>query len=247
MEQQFILRLHESIRNTIDLEEAVVDIPDSRSAVLTHGGRKYPGIVVRLPCIVESQKTIDSRQYYKIADISTLVVIYPHSNFDFEREREMHELSGLSAPLKYVKARRFRKRSRKMEYVEEIEKRVNELLEKDMRATRVEITTRDEKELSDELDVLAAEIENKLVENPETTPGEESTTATDQMADEEVGAVVCEEEPRNAEIEALEKSIEEKRRQMEGALNPILQKRFESQLDNLKRELEETKRRLGEG
>lgn len=232
MEQQFILRLHESIRHVVDLKECTIDMPDGQSAVLTHKTQRYPGIVVRLPCIVESQKSMDSKQYYKIADTSTLVAIYPDESFDLDREREILELSGLSAPLRYVKARRFRKKSSRGGYAEEIEKRVCELLEKDMRARSVEIVTRDEKELSEELDMFAAEIENKLAEREESV----------ETVPEHVEAA----EPQNAEVEGLERAIEEKRTQMENALNPILQKRFEMQLNGLRKDLEELRRRLGE-
>ncbi|CAD26571.1 hypothetical protein [Encephalitozoon cuniculi GB-M1] len=235
MEQQFILRLHESIKHVVDLGNSTIDICDDRSVVLTHNNKKYPGIVVRLPCIVESQKTMDSRQHYKVADISTLVVVYPDDSFDFDKEREMYELSGLSPPLKYVKARRFRKKSSKIEYVEEIEKKVNDLLEKDMKARSVEVVAKEEKETSDDLDVLAAEIENKLVDNAEAHK-EEVQSRPDEIGEKK------EEQPRNEEIERLEKGIEEKRRQMESALNPILQKRFESQLNVLLKELEDVKK-----
>lgn len=242
MEQQFILRLHESIRHVVDLKDATIDMRDGRSVVLTHNSKKYPGIVARLPCIVESQKSMDNRQHYKVADISTLVVVYPHDGFDFDKEREMHELSGLSPPLRYVKARRFRKKSSKTEYVEEIERKVSELLEKDMRARSVEVFTRDEKEISEDLDILAAEIENRLADNDSTEArqDEEAHDAAPLEVEKE-----AEEVPRNEEVERLERNIEEKRRQMESALNPILQKRFESQLNALVAELEALKRSLG--
>lgn len=244
MEQQFILRLHETIKHVIDLNEATIDIIDGRTVTLTYKNKKYPGIIVKLPCIVESQKTVDDKQYYKVSDISTLIVIYPDGDFDFETEKEMHELSGLSAPLKYVKSRRFRKRNSKVEYVEEIEKKVNELLEKDLRARSVEIMARDEKDLSDELDVLAAEIENKLAENVGTSLDKGTITIEHEIEDaskpmEELEKI---ERPRDGEIDSLEKNIEEKRKQMENALNPILQKRFESQLNALVKELEDLKK-----
>lgn len=237
MERQFILRLHETIKHVVDLKSSTLDICNDKSVVLMHNGKRYPGIVVRLPCIVESQKTMDSRQHYKVADISTLVVVYPHDDFDFDKEREMHELSGLSPPLKYVKARRFRKKNSKVEYVEEIERKVNELLEKDMKAISVEVVTKEEKEDSDDLDILAAEIENKLADHGEMH--QEEVQACPPETEEKK-----EEKPRNEELEKLEKSIEEKRKQMENALNPILQKRFESQLGALMKELEDMKRRL---
>ncbi|KAM0672441.1 hypothetical protein CWI42_012030 [Ordospora colligata] len=243
MEQQFILRLHESIRHVVDLKESLIDIQSNGKVVLTHKLKKYPGIIVRLPCIVESQKSMDNRQYYKVADISTLVIVYPHDGFDFDREREIHEMCGLSPPLKYAKARRFRKRSNKIEHVEEIEKRVNELLEKDIRAKSVEIVSKDDKEVSDDLDTLAAEIENKFVDKIEVhdkNVRDESDAHAELIETEEKPK-----QPRNKELESLEASVEEKRKQVENALNPILKKRFEFQLCTLLSELEELKKRLG--
>ncbi|ADM11502.1 TATA-binding protein-associated factor [Encephalitozoon intestinalis ATCC 50506] len=239
MEQQFILRLHESIKNEVDLKNSTLEVCNEKSVVLSYGGQKYPGIIVRLPCIVESQKTMDNRQHYKVADISTLVVVYPHGDFDFEREREIHELSGLCPPLKYAKARRFRKKNSKIEYVEEIEKKVGELLEKDMRARLVEVITKEEKETSDDLDMLAAEIEKKLVDYSEARSEESKIPFAETKHEKE-------EKPKNQELERLEKSVEEKRKQMESALNPILQKRFELQLEVLLKELEAMKKSLGE-
>ncbi|KAH9412304.1 transcription initiation factor TFIID [Ordospora pajunii] len=243
MEQQFILRLHESIRHVVDLKESLIDIQSNGKAVLTHKLKKYPCIVVRLPCIVESQKSMDNRQYYKVADISALVVVYPHDGFDFDREREIHEMCGLSPPLKYAKARRFRKRSSKIEHVEEIERRVNELLEKDIRAKSVEIVSKDDKEVSDDLDTLAAEIENKFVDRIEVLEkdvhDETDVYVEFKEAEEKL------KQPRSKELELLEGSVEEKRKQVENALNPILKKRFESQLFTLLGELEDLKKRLG--
>jgi transcription initiation factor TFIID subunit 7 len=233
MEKQFILRLHESIRHIVDLREATLDITSGKSVVLRHRSKEYPGIVVRLPCIVESQKTMDGKQYYKVADISTLVVVYPHSDFDFDRERELLETSGLTAPMKFVKCRRFRKKPSLTEYVEGIEKKISELLARDMQARTVEIVTKGEKEISDELDILAAEIENRLVESAEEKrePPPEAVPVAGRFSEE---------------IEELEKSVEEKRKQMESALNPILQKRFQGQLEGLERQLTDLRKRQSE-
>jgi transcription initiation factor TFIID subunit 7 len=233
MEKQFILRLHESIRHTMDLSEARIDILDSKSVVLHYKNKEYPGVVARLPCVVESQKTMDGKQYYKIADISTLVAIYPHTNFDFDRERELLETSGLTMPMKYVRHRRFKKR-RMSGYAEGIETKIHELLAKDMQAKSVEVATKEEKEISDELDILAAEIETKLAEaaGREEAPLVEAVPAA---AEEKGGRL-------GKEIEELERSIEEKRRQIEAALNPMLQRRFQGQLEELEKRLDELRK-----
>jgi len=43
--------------------------PDSRRAVFHVGNNLYSAKLVDLPCIVESQKTVDNKQMFKVADI----------------------------------------------------------------------------------------------------------------------------------------------------------------------------------
>ena len=42
---------------------------DSRRAVFHVGNSLYSAKLVDLPCIVESQKTVDNKQMFKVADI----------------------------------------------------------------------------------------------------------------------------------------------------------------------------------
>jgi transcription initiation factor TFIID subunit 7 len=80
-EQAVILRLPPS-QMTKDFREAVkkrrippgfaINFSDPRTATVTLGMGppvKYSAKLVDLPCIIESQKTIDNRQFYKIGDI----------------------------------------------------------------------------------------------------------------------------------------------------------------------------------
>ena len=39
------------------------------------GDREYPGTIVDLPCIIESQKTFDNSAYYKSADICQVMLV----------------------------------------------------------------------------------------------------------------------------------------------------------------------------
>ena len=46
---------------------------DSRRAVFHIGNNLYSAKLVDLPCIVESQKTLDNKQMFKVADICQVV------------------------------------------------------------------------------------------------------------------------------------------------------------------------------
>jgi transcription initiation factor TFIID subunit 7 len=43
--------------------------PDSRRAIFHIGNNNYSAKLVDLPCIIESQKTLDNKQMFKVADI----------------------------------------------------------------------------------------------------------------------------------------------------------------------------------
>lgn len=220
------------------MQEAKLNFHSDKTATLMYKNKTYPGLVVSLPCVVESQKSMDNKQYYKIADISTLVVIYPNSDYDFDKERKILELSGLTPPMKYAKSRRFRKKPAKMGFLEEIERKVAELIEKDLRAKSVEIMKKEDKDISDELDVLAAEIETKLVKEADELlePAQIEKSVKEEKVEE---AIELQPVVKSKELEDLEKAIEEKRKQMESALNPILKKRFQGQLDDLLNKLKD--------
>lgn len=89
---------------------------DQRHAVLTVKNRQYDARLVELPCIVESLKTLDNRQMYKIADICQMLVVEGYHNKGESRKSRRGNASvenwpdGLTPPLKYIRKRRFRKR-----------------------------------------------------------------------------------------------------------------------------------------
>ncbi len=91
-----------------------------------------------LPTIVESQKTIDNKTFYKTADICQILICKEGDDFENEeaspnkRKKDPHKVDkkylwphGVGPPLKNCRKRRFRK-TRKKKYVEapEIEKEV---------------------------------------------------------------------------------------------------------------------------
>ncbi|KAK6089846.1 hypothetical protein P3W45_001194 [Vairimorpha bombi] len=223
MEQHFILRLSDELKDKIDLTEASLESIDTERVQLTYRNKTYPGIVVKLPCIVESQKTLDKKQYYKVNDISTMIVIYPDNNFDIVNERRMLELSGLTAPLKYAKARRFRKNiTGKIHLINEIEQKVNELLEKDKRAKKVELEGVDiaKESVDDDILEIVAEIENNL----------EPLVIKEEL-------IISEPPVDTPEIIELKKEIHQQENLVKNALNPILQQRFKAKLDSLREKL----------
>ena len=55
-------------------------IPDSRRAVFHVGNSLYSAKLVDLPCILESQKTLDNKQMFKVADICQVTITLPLFN-----------------------------------------------------------------------------------------------------------------------------------------------------------------------
>ncbi len=47
---------------------------DPRHAIFKLNDTTLDAVLVDLPCIIESQKTLDNKQFYKIADISQVII-----------------------------------------------------------------------------------------------------------------------------------------------------------------------------
>ena len=108
---------------------------DPRRAVFHIGNNTYSAKLVDLPCIIESQKTLDNKQMFKVADIcqvrfmlmppllgelngyQMLVVEDKHVNEDGSTSRSGFNVDefiwnhGVTPPLKHARKRRFRKRA----------------------------------------------------------------------------------------------------------------------------------------
>ncbi|KAI8057048.1 TAFII55 protein conserved region-domain-containing protein [Syncephalis plumigaleata] len=148
-EEQFILRLPagktvERLRK--DIRERTIDnnvsfkFTDQRHAQIDLYGEKYRARLVDLPCIIEAQKTFNRRHFFKVGDICQMLVVEGDQP-ELQPSRPLTSNSnawpdGLSAPLRDVRKRRFRKRVAKQR-VEIIEKQVEELLMKDAAAEQV--------------------------------------------------------------------------------------------------------------
>ncbi|KAJ8496754.1 hypothetical protein ONZ45_g3578 [Pleurotus djamor] len=153
-EEQFILRMPpgedcERLRKMVASREVSNDVyfrfKDSRRAQFHIGNTTYAAKLVDLPCIIESQKTLDNKQMFKVADICQMLVVESTTenegttssesrNFNIEEFIWPH---GITPPLRHVRKRRFRKRVNKRT-IETVEQEVERLLDKDALASEVQ-------------------------------------------------------------------------------------------------------------
>jgi len=127
-------------------------------------GWNFTSRLVDLPTIVESHKTIDSKTFYKTADICQLLICKEGEESEEEeppsspvkKKKDINKVDkkylwphGMAPPLKNCRKRRFRKTLRK-KYVEapEIEKEVKRLLRVDNEAVSVKWEVITEEELN---------------------------------------------------------------------------------------------------
>ncbi|CCM02081.1 uncharacterized protein FIBRA_04158 [Fibroporia radiculosa] len=152
-EEQFILRLPpgedcEKLRKMVAAREVSNDVwfkfKDSRRAVFHIGNNTYSSKLVDLPCVIESQKTLDNKQMFKVADICQMLVVdnsvenedalTNHRNFNVDEFIWPH---GITPPLRHVRKRRFRKRVNRRT-IETVEQEVERLIEEDSLAAEVQ-------------------------------------------------------------------------------------------------------------
>lgn len=108
----------------------------------------YAAILVDLPCILESMKTLDKKNIFKTADVCQMLLV----KHRIQREEEVMLIPdgnadttyphGLTPPMHWVRKRRFRKRV-STRTIEAVEQEVERLLRDDDRAeeTRYETIT----------------------------------------------------------------------------------------------------------
>ncbi|KAG5724015.1 Transcription initiation factor TFIID subunit 7 [Termitomyces sp. T112] len=151
-EEQFILRMSpgedlEKLKKMVAAREVGNDVwfkfKDSRRAVFHIGNSTYSAKLVDLPCIIESQKTLDNKQMFKVADICQMFVvdrklendepIAHQTNFNIDEFIWPH---GMTPPLHHVRKRRFRKRVNRRT-IESVEQEVERLLAEDSLATEI--------------------------------------------------------------------------------------------------------------
>ncbi|RDB21147.1 Transcription initiation factor TFIID subunit 7 [Hypsizygus marmoreus] len=151
-EEQFILRMPpgedlDRLRKMVATREVGNDVwfkfKDSRRATFHIGNSTYSSKLVDLPCIIESQKTLDNKQMFKVADICQMLVVQNkiendeplanQRNFNIDEFIWPH---GITPPLHHVRKRRFRKRVNRRT-IESVEQEVERLLDEDALASEV--------------------------------------------------------------------------------------------------------------
>jgi transcription initiation factor TFIID subunit 7 len=174
-EEQLILRMPEGHEATKvlgdwvrrrevgnDGREVEVKFKDSRRALFKMGEKQFSAKLVDLPAIIESHKTLDNKQVFKIADISQMLLVTHQIREESEVTRadgldKVEGLTddfiydhGITPPMKWARKRRFRQRIHKRT-IETVEKEVERLLAEDERAENVEYAMIDvaETDLSD--------------------------------------------------------------------------------------------------
>lgn len=96
---------------------------DSRRATFKIGNATLPAKLVDLPTILETHKTLDGRQMFKVADISQMLLVGGDGD-GREEEEDANDRkgggadayvwdSGITPPMRYARKRRFRKRTNK--------------------------------------------------------------------------------------------------------------------------------------
>ncbi|PWW78283.1 hypothetical protein C7212DRAFT_364365 [Tuber magnatum] len=172
IEEQFILRMQpgedcEYLREVIEKKELNVTtdvwmkFKDSRRAVVGVRGNLYGALLVDLPCIIESNKTLDKKAIFKSADISQMLVV--GDRIDKEEEvlavpahpQDLTYPHGVTPPMHYVRKRRFRKRISNRT-IEAVEAEVERLLTEDAKAESSKFSLVDAVELErEEINVMS--------------------------------------------------------------------------------------------
>lgn len=172
IESQFILRMLpgpdcDLLRKSI--EEKTIGKPQSqggpgvyfrffdregRKAMVIIQGRYYAASMVELPCVIESLKSWNKKDWVKTADVCQMLLVLGRVNNEeeakkFPRPREVEPDShryphGLTPPMHWVRKRRFRPRKSYLD-VERIETHTESLMQADEDAeeTRYELVDSD--------------------------------------------------------------------------------------------------------
>lgn len=275
---------------TVDGEEG-----EGEEKLLDSKKNSFSVKLVDLPCIIESQKTLDRKQFYKVCDISQMIVVGEIEEIDFSAPvdtvgvEELMENSGITPPMKYCRTRRFRRRIHRRTF-ESIEREVARLIQEDSKAIKVETIFADLADIDDRMyeggedderndnedgdedeeeddetvmgegesgkgleDELAAELEKDLTKVLESTQSSDEEEGEEDEEDNITDAIheveEIEENERlipfldqqklmKEEMFDLQEKIDEKSVQREKAINPLMKKRFDDIIVNLKSELE---------
>ncbi|KAJ3414590.1 Protein casc1 [Chytridiales sp. JEL 0842] len=260
-EEHCILRiidpnLREAMREQVKKRSLDQDVSlmfkDTRNGMFKFKNEIYPTKLVDLPCIIESQKTNDYKQFFKIADISQAIE---------DVEREVERLLQLDAEAEDVRYEEhfdlpendngFNESS--LTSVKEFgapDEYANEDQEGDDGEAQEEDDLAAEIENSlDQLDALDStgldeEIEEGMEESDEEESDDEEDDESEAASEEEEGEVDDESRILKEEIADLQAKIQEKEEQAQQQTNPIMRQRFEGIIKKLRDEYENCKQQL---
>jgi transcription initiation factor TFIID subunit 7 len=168
---------------------------EGRKTLVTIQGRMYAATMVELPCVIESLKSWNKKDWVKTADIcQMLLVLGEVKNEDeikkYPRPPEVEPDSfryphGLTPPMYRVRKRRFRPRKSYLD-VERIETNTEKLLEDDQKAeeSRYELINSDQESDEERSSDDARGEDDDMVDAPEDympTPEGEQIEADDLM------------------------------------------------------------------
>ncbi|KAI9314491.1 TAFII55 protein conserved region-domain-containing protein [Dichotomocladium elegans] len=262
-------KLREQVRKREISDDVKLHFRDSRRGYFFLDGKRYDTTLVDLPTIIESQKTLDNKQFYKIADISQMLIVDDGSHPRDDPPARSNTTDsytfedGLTPPLKHVRRRRFRQRLSKRA-IEDVEREVERLLEVDATAEDVQYEVFDNREMEMEMEMesdvgtqdididtseaadsesdedLAAAIDREMEELDEEDredEEEEDEEESEEDEDEDETGNTGEIEQKKQEIAEIKQAIQRKTADLHTAPNAILRKRFEADLEKLKKEL----------
>ncbi|KAK4945273.1 hypothetical protein LTR10_015432 [Elasticomyces elasticus] len=119
-----------------------------RRGILIIKGNQYATSLVDLPCIIEGMKSWDKKGWIKSIDVSQMLLVLGRCHTDEEARnyplppdvdpKNYQYAHGLTAPMKWVRKRRFARTKRtRVDDIESVERRVKALLEADKAAGQV--------------------------------------------------------------------------------------------------------------
>lgn len=116
---------------------------DGRKSILTIQNRMYAATMVELPCVIESLKSWNKKDWVKTADVCQMLLVLGRVNSEEEAKKfprpktvepDTHRYAhGLTPPMNWVRRRRFRPRKSYLD-VERIESQTEALLAEDEQA-----------------------------------------------------------------------------------------------------------------
>ncbi|KRY56254.1 Transcription initiation factor TFIID subunit 7 [Trichinella britovi] len=210
IESDFILRLPseeaEQLNKLLEQDNVekqlkiFVDV-DTHTAEIKLCDKKLKGRLVDLPCVVELQKTLDKKNFYKVTDVSQMVIC-EKSDDESKQRNSLNDDKKLTPPMKNVRRRRFRKTLRK-KYMDapEIERELKILLRSDLECASVkyclvsidqEAQSRNSTTSANAVktaDMHGSNSESEVI-NVDKIFGEDFSTSSDESFDEDLQNVV---------------------------------------------------------